>query len=73
VEPFFARILGQRYGWVPEPAQLKGRKDRQRQQRRSITDTEVQQASRCLNSPDSEKGDIQEDTEDSPEQNCRLL
>ena len=43
VEPFFVCILGQRYGWEPEPEQLKDPADRQRQheQRRSITDMEV--------------------------------
>ena len=42
VEPFFVCILGQRYGWVPEPEQLKARKDIQRQQveKRSINDME---------------------------------
>jgi WD40 repeat protein len=46
VEPFFVCILGQRYGWVPEPEQLKSREDRQRQQdeQRSITDMEVRHA-----------------------------
>jgi nephrocystin-3 len=27
VEPFFVCILGQRYGWVPAPKQLKDRED----------------------------------------------
>jgi hypothetical protein len=46
VEPFFVCILGQRYGWVPEPEQLKDMDDRQRQQveERSITDMEVRHA-----------------------------
>ena len=46
VEPFFVCILGQRYGWVPEPEELKSAEDRQRQQReqRSITDMEVRHA-----------------------------
>jgi WD40 repeat protein len=46
VEPFFVCILGQRYGWEPEPEQLKDPADRQRQQdhRRSITDLEVRHA-----------------------------
>src|SRR5271157_2434523 len=46
VEPFFVCILGQRYGWVPEPEQLKAREDSQRQQveKRSITDMEVRHA-----------------------------
>jgi WD40 repeat protein len=46
VEPFFVCILGQRYGWEPEPEQLKDSDDRQRQQaqRRSITDMEVRHA-----------------------------
>jgi len=46
VEPFFVCILGQRYGWVPEPEQLKAMEDSQRQQeeRRSITDMEVRHA-----------------------------
>ena len=38
VEPFFVCILGQRYGWVPKPEQLKAREDRQR---RSITELEI--------------------------------
>jgi hypothetical protein len=40
VEPFFVCILGQRYGWVPEPRHFRDPADRQRQQRepRSITD-----------------------------------
>jgi len=46
VEPFFVCILGQRYGWEPEPEQLKDPANRQRQQaqRRSITDMEVRHA-----------------------------
>jgi len=46
VEPFFVCILGQRYGWVPEPEQLKDNEDIQRQQveKRSITDLEVRHA-----------------------------
>jgi hypothetical protein len=46
VEPFFVCMLGQRYGWVPEPGQLKAAEDRQRQQeeRRSITDMEIRHA-----------------------------
>ena len=46
VEPVFVCILGQRYGWVPKPAQLKAREDRQSQQveQRSITDMEVRHA-----------------------------
>lgn len=46
VEPFFVCILGQRYGWVPEPEQLKATEDRRRQQvePRSITDLEVRHA-----------------------------
>ena len=46
VEPFFVCMLGQRYGWVPEPEQLKAEEDRQRQQeeRRSITDMEIRHA-----------------------------
>lgn len=46
VEPFFVCILGQRYGWTPEPEQLKAREDRQRQQveKHSITDMEVRHA-----------------------------
>lgn len=45
-EPFFVCILGQRYGWEPEPEQLKDLDDRQRQQakKRSITDMEVRHA-----------------------------
>ena len=46
VEPFFVCILGQRYGWVPEPCHFRDAADRQRQQRepRSITDLEVRHA-----------------------------
>jgi Domain of unknown function (DUF4062) len=46
VEPFFVCILGQRYGWVPEPEQLKSVQDaeQQRAQPRSITDMEVRHA-----------------------------
>jgi len=46
VEPFFVCILGQRYGWVPRPEELKAREDRRRQQaeQRSITDMEVHHA-----------------------------
>lgn len=46
VEPFFVCILGQRYGWVPEPSNFRDPDDRQRQQRepRSITDLEVRHA-----------------------------
>ena len=46
VEPFFVCMLGQRYGWMPEPGQLKAEEDRQRQQeeRRSITDMEIRHA-----------------------------
>lgn len=38
--------IGRRYGWVPEPEQLKAREDRQRQQveQRSITDMEAHHA-----------------------------
>lgn len=46
VEPFFVCLLGQRYGWVPEPQHFRDDADRQRQQRepRSITDLEVRHA-----------------------------
>src|ERR1017187_5467116 len=46
VEPFFVCMLGQRYGWEPEPEQLKAEEDRERQRenRRSITDMEVRHA-----------------------------
>jgi hypothetical protein len=46
VEPFFVCILGQRYGWVPEPRHFRETADRQRQQQdpRSITDLEVRHA-----------------------------
>ncbi len=46
MEPFFVCILGQRYGWVPEPSLLKSKRDRQRQQNEnlSITDMEVRHA-----------------------------
>ena len=46
VEPFFVCILGQRYGWVPEPEQFREPTDRQRQvqEPRSITDLEVRHA-----------------------------
>jgi len=43
VEPFFICLLGQRYGWVPPPENLKRVEDQQRQARdpRSVTDMEV--------------------------------
>ena len=43
VEPFFVCILGQRYGWVPEPRHFRDDADRQRQQWEpaSITDLEA--------------------------------
>jgi WD40 repeat protein len=46
VEPFFVCILGQRYGWVPEPEQLKTKEDSQLQhvEKRSITEMEVRHA-----------------------------
>jgi len=46
VEPLFICILGQRYGWVPEPDQLRGEEDRRRQKDRprSVTDLEVRHA-----------------------------
>jgi len=46
VEPFFVCILGQRYGWVPEPHQFRESADRQRQEHepRSIIDLEVRHA-----------------------------
>ena len=46
VEPFFVCMLGQRYGWEPEPHQLKDADDRTRQlaHKRSITDMEVRYA-----------------------------
>ncbi len=46
VEPFFVCILGQRYGWVPEPRELKDEAERTRQAKepRSITDLEVRHA-----------------------------
>ena len=46
VEPFFVCILGQRYGWVPEPGQFREPADRERQEQepRSITDLEVRHA-----------------------------
>jgi WD40 repeat protein len=46
VQPFFVCILGQRYGWVPEPGHLKATEDRQRQEadHRSITEMEVRHA-----------------------------
>lgn len=45
-KPFFVCLLGQRYGWEPEPHQLKDDADRQAQatNRRSITDMEVRHA-----------------------------
>jgi hypothetical protein len=46
VEPFFVCVLGQRYGWVPDPEQFKDA-DEVRQQHlenRSITDMEVRYA-----------------------------
>ena len=46
VEPFFLCILGQRYGWVPEPRHFRDTAGRQRHQQepRSITDLEVRHA-----------------------------
>jgi len=46
VEPFFICILGQRYGHVPKPDELKDKEDSQRQQleRRSITEMELRHA-----------------------------
>ena len=52
VEPFFICILGQRYGWVPEPGEMmkaEGRRmklncQRQQVKQRSITDLEVRHA-----------------------------
>src|SRR5512135_1620812 len=46
VEPLFACILGQRYGWVPEREDFKAESDRARQAAvaRSITDLEVRYA-----------------------------
>ncbi len=46
VEPFFVCILGQRYGWVPEPHHFRDNADKQRQKHepRSITDLEVRHA-----------------------------
>ncbi len=46
VQPFFVCLLGQRYGWVPEPEKLKDESDRTRQEHdpRSITDMEVRYA-----------------------------
>ncbi|MBN1571325.1 MAG: DUF4062 domain-containing protein, partial [Acidobacteria bacterium] len=46
VEPFFVCILGQRYGWVPSPEQLRDEADqlKQRAEKRSITDMEVRHA-----------------------------
>ncbi len=43
VEPFFVCMLGQRYGWEPDPEELKDEADRERQRKskRSITDMEV--------------------------------
>ena len=45
-KPFFICLLGQRYGWEPEPHQLKEDTDQQAQaaDRRSITDMEVHHA-----------------------------
>ncbi len=46
VEPFFVCILGQRYGWIPKPKELKDPADQQKQQEqpRSITDPDVRYA-----------------------------
>jgi hypothetical protein len=40
VDPFFICLLGQRYGWAPEPRHFRDTADRQRQEQepRSITD-----------------------------------
>ncbi len=45
-KPFFICLLGQRYGWEPEPHQLKDETDQRAQaaDRRSITDMEVHHA-----------------------------
>ncbi len=44
--PYFIGLLGERYGWVPEPRHFRDAADRQRQQLepRSITDLEVRHA-----------------------------
>jgi WD40 repeat protein len=46
VKPFFVCMLGQRYGWVPEPHELIDETDQEAQtaERRSITDMEVRRA-----------------------------
>ena len=46
VEPFFICMLGQRYGWVPQPTHFRTAIDRERQARepRSITELEARHA-----------------------------
>ena len=46
VEPFFVCMLGQRYGWVPEPEELRdaGEALLQERESRSVTDMEVRYA-----------------------------
>ncbi|HPA17496.1 MAG TPA: DUF4062 domain-containing protein, partial [Verrucomicrobiae bacterium] len=44
VEPFFVCVLGQRYGWVPEPHEIKDNDDRTLWAGRSVTDMEIRHA-----------------------------
>lgn len=44
VEPFFVCMLGQRYGWVPRPHEIKDEEDRRLWAGRSVTDMEIHHA-----------------------------
>ncbi len=44
VEPFFVCLLGQRYGWVPRPDEIKDDDDRRLWAGRSVTDMEIRHA-----------------------------
>ncbi len=44
VEPFFVGLLGQRYGWTPDPAEIKDDDDRTRYAGLSITEMEIRHA-----------------------------
>lgn len=44
VEPFFVCMLGQRYGWVPKPHEIKDDDDRKLWAGQSVTDMEIRHA-----------------------------
>ncbi|MDQ0290553.1 DUF4062 domain-containing protein [Oligosphaera ethanolica] len=44
VEPFFVCMLGQRYGWVPQPHEIRDGEDRKLWGGRSVTDMEIRHA-----------------------------